>query len=53
MDLVTASALRSLRTLPSTRRDMKGSTKTGSRCSAMSSMARAVATMVLSEPLSS
>ena len=29
MDLVTASALRSLRTLPSTRREMNGSTKTG------------------------
>ncbi len=54
MDLVTASAERSLRSRPcSSRRLMNGSTKTGSRRAAMSSMARAVDSIVVREPGSS
>ncbi len=47
---VTASALRSLRTAPSIREERNGSTKVGSCRSAMASMARAVASRVVSEP---
>lgn len=50
---VTASADRSLRTRPSIRREMNGSTNSGSSRAAMASTARALASIVVSEPGSS
>ncbi|CAM5711048.1 hypothetical protein SGRIM128S_05114 [Streptomyces griseomycini] len=53
MERVTASADRSLRTRPSIRREMNGSTNTGSRRAAMASTARAADSRVAREPGSS